>query len=1480
MSASLGPSLVLRSNASPRGLAGIWKPNSNYYASNNTNADSISNTNPFDDNQNSSTAASSSSSDLIYSVAFGTERGSLHFRSYSIDIATIANNTSTTTTTTGQEDTSQLLIDAETTDGLINLQGAVKGSIVGITLASRSGSVGAIQQNTVNNNNNTTNLQQQQQQQLVFSDGSTVYNNNGNWNVPPIFLLLVDDNRGNTSTTTAAGAGGMDATNSGMYAAHLVIVKNGSFQKLPPAPSSGSSSDNILLDGTAGGGSSSANAMMDKGPSHKRGSSTSGFGSMGATGWFGDGSSTAGNSSNSNNAMSTSKNSMLSTTSSGTASTNASSSSSLGALPRMSCATYHPHSSFVYAAGTGVYGLPPQAVKAVLAGLMTLSNDASSGGRSGGNSSSSSTYFRRGHGGQGVGGGISAGGLSSSTMMKAPIALFLKCNHILPSPGVRGGSNNAMTLACSGRVAIVAVANTFYAVPAFVDVNVLRNQESALSLSAAATSSLMASLPSVSATKLLSFAQSSQVHPVIALEVLSSFDGSAASSAAAAGSTVDIMRYLLPVTSLVVLASGRECTTVDIESIPDASAVSTVEKGGTVLGGMVKTTVQSSACRHGVATLPSPIVAAASLVGGSGVGDISSGPLVSLLTADGLVHIRSPLCIAVPLTTIEVGTRPNDYFSLSPLPSLLKNGGNLKTMLATSYGGEARLVCCQGESQQVFADRFIKLSIDAFGANGFPRLELANAIGSTFSATSYVGPEPTAHKRSLLQQYLEVVLGLADDVRRGGRVSAKNVQISVNQEGSMEVEVNDEPNRDDDIRGVSSSLGPNALLTCTALLCLVCFQVNPPNATLACRASKACASAMGIRRRGDTSVAKSAVTVCELIADRLLKEAAAASFSRLSPSPISPSNRHVPSGASMQFVESAVWLLRSCGCHEKAIFVLEERMNDPALRNASVTGNGQTGFAFGWSQIKFDSYIATHLGDLWSSKDEKYCQLVIQSTATKDLLSRNPTLGLSIFTSTHPQNENEWKKLKPSDDPLAHPFYPSKVTELLKSVSPHATSKEMLEKISNDAQGSLPLHSGGRALAVAYLESALGISSGRPTESRGDSSHDERKADMHDELSYLLLEGVISERVDGEPFEDSDLGALYRMKLRRLLSWPNSRIRSERLLTSLPTSFLREHALLLGRLGRHEDALRIFYCDLGSMELAIEYCDIRHERKEEEGRKIRTSSIPDCAYIPLVKVALSADPDPERGIAAAIQVLALRRNVIDKSAALRLLPKNIPLSEMARPFLIPAVVENQSQVRRLSVASALLRSRYTQLKKKLTEAQLKSQASLHTVPALQKLNLGEHLHSSKPAKARLVHPPSSPNSPDVLLVKHFFSRYLVIQAQVMNVRSAQTSADDVRTLTDVAFVVAESSDEALVPTLQVPLQTLPPRATGSAWCVLAASPQRLDGTAFLASELRFTVLEVDASGAPLDFIETDSPRYGRPFVEELQDLEIRHTEFA
>jgi hypothetical protein len=652
---------------------------------------------------------------------------------------------------------------------------------------------------------------------------------------------------------------------------------------------------------------------------------------------------------------------------------------------------------------------------------------------------------------------------------------------------------------------------------------------------------------------------------------------------------------------------------------------------------------------------------------------------------------------------------------------------------------------------------------------------------------------------------------------------------------------------------------------------------------------------MGTVKPKDRSVSKASMAVCDLVSDRLLKEAAAASFSLLSSSSsMSATARPSQSGASMEFVEAAVWLLCSCGYHEKALQVLEERMNNPTLRNASVgMSSGGSSGSTGWSQIKYDSYFATHLGELWSSKDDACCQLVLRSSATRDLIGRNPTLGLSIFTTLHPQNEKAWRSMKPSEDPLDHPTYPYKVVELLKSISPQVGRHEQflgerspLESPGSFAIGSaasspLPLHS-GRALAVTYLESAIGIATGRPAQADDTSFNEssgelnERVSDMHDELSYLLLEGVISERGDGDD-EDSAIGAIYRFKLRRLLSWENTKIRSERLLTSLPSSFLREHALLLGRLGRHEDAIKIFYSDLGSIELALEYCDVRYERQQAqiEEAKLRGNvgfDIPtrECSYLPLVKVALNSDPDSDRGLAAAIQVLSLRRNSIDKSAALRLLPKNVSMAAVARPFLIPAIVENESQVRRLTVAEALLRSKYMRLKQKLTEAQLKSHASLHSVPALQKLHLGDPLHSSKPVKARPVHL-ASPHFPDVMLVKYFFHKHLVIQAQVTNTAPGQT-------LADLAFVVAESSDEALLPTMEVPLKTLPPHTTGSAWAVLAASSQRLE-TCFLTCELRYTVLSTDGSTGAHFHLNDTKASGGRTYVEELQDIEVRHNEF-
>lgn len=437
----------------------------------------------------------------------------------------------------------------------------------------------------------------------------------------------------------------------------------------------------------------------------------------------------------------------------------------------------------------------------------------------------------------------------------------------------------------------------------------------------------------------------------------------------------------------------------------------------------------------------------------------------------------------------------------------------------------------------------------------------------------------------------------------------------------------------------------------------------------------------------------------------------------------------------------------------------------------------------------------------------------------------------------HPQNESGWRELNARSDPLAHPQHARQVVLLLQSIHPCVPYNETAAETKTREEDCLPLDS-GRNLAIAYLESAIGVTTGRPIEQDEFDSLPlpqdvlERIASFHDELSLLLLEGVIAERgqQDKDDFsrknEDSELGQVYRSKLKRLLRWPLAKIRSETFLQSLPPSFLQEKALVLGRLGRHEDALRIFYRDLRSLDLALEYCDFRHEQlkilqertrmrlqqQQQQGNMFQDQEQQyyenqqlikyeqDNAYLPLVRVALEEDRDQDgenRGTAAAIQVLALRRSAIDRAAALRLLPKDVPVSSVADVFLIPALVDSESQVRRLTVVSALLRARYSRLKTQLTAAQLKAQANLHVVPQLKSLNLGDPLHSTNPFRARTSNNASSVSSvmPDVMIVKHFFPRHLVIQAKVTN--SVALNAKYERTLSDIAFVVAESSEEAV-----------------------------------------------------------------------------------
>ncbi|KAL3919591.1 MAG: hypothetical protein SGILL_003681 [Bacillariaceae sp.] len=1182
-------------------------------------------------------------------------------------------------------------------------------------------------------------------------------------------------------------------------------------------------------------------------------------------------------------------------------------------LPRLSnVATFHPRCGFVVSStGKKLWTIPPSAF------MMGMEDN-------GGNNSS--TLARM------VGGGRQKKNQQQQQQYmiqnQSSIVDFSSTN--LPPPGARGGPDS-LVITAGGHVAVVAVGNSVVAVPGLeVDLKHHGGGDDGKNSSTSSNAfhhhhhSLPPGTKAPEYAKILSFGQSSQIHPVIIVDIQD--------------------RSIDSDWNSLLLANGRECAVVDIQYDSHHDAVSAAPpRNGTVT------------------TLASPILSAA-----------SSWPFLTLLTSDGLISIRSPSCLAIPLKTIEVGTRPNDFFCLKPFrehplssssstsdtttmhsfhqssstASLNSHGHHhshavTPWLLCMSYSGQAKVLQCRPDTSQDLSDRLMRLSIDAFGSNGFPRNQLAEALNASFTSTTsyHQNTEPTSQSRELLRQYLEAVLGLTDweggatsgwptewnhssSTSRGGGNSnnsptaqatfsfgvgdtSSNSSRNVSKRGTV-------TNDGGSSFAVVTAASPNALLTASALLCLVCTQLSPtPKGSLANRAAKACAAKMGVVVLGPNgttttnTIVDASIAVNEIVAERLLKEASKA-VTLLNPNNSSTSggmgkrnSGYAQASLHMEFVEAATWLLRSCGRHERAIDVLYQRLQQHRAPNSA---KQPVGF---WSQIKYESYTAAHLSELWGTKKEAACQLVLDSQSTFRLLEHNPGLGLNVFTVNHPQNASEWRQIGDRDDPLVHPKYPSQVVQLLKSINPAVPymqdggSKEEDESV-------LPIDS-GRALAVAFLESAIGISTNRPTEEdefdvlQSDEYMEERVADFHDELCYLLLEGVISERGDqdnpqadmsGHDGDTTALGRIYRQKLRRFLRWPLAKIRSERLLNSLPKSFMQEQALVLGRLGRHDEALKILYCKCKSMDLALEYCDMLHERselrKEKERARLAASGMLDDrtteeldqryekenAYLPLVRVALESDPDKQRGTASAIQVLALRRGEIDRAAALRLLPNNVPVSAVARPFLIPALVDSESQARRLKVVSSLLRARHTALKQQLTDAQLKAQANLHVVSQLRSLNLGEPLHSTKPFKAR---PSSSASStfPDVVIVKHFFPRHVVIQAKISN----NAYSVDGRALGNIAFVVAESSEEAIQPSTQVAIKVLPYKTTGSTWCVLVASPNRMEGTAILTCELRYTVLGVDATGGtPVSFGGQGAS--GRTFVEELQDIEVFASHFS
>uniref|UniRef100_A0A7N6B584 CNH domain-containing protein n=1 Tax=Anabas testudineus TaxID=64144 RepID=A0A7N6B584_ANATE len=237
------------------------------------------------------------------------------------------------------------------------------------------------------------------------------------------------------------------------------------------------------------------------------------------------------------------------------------------------------------------------------------------------------------------------------------------------------------------------------------------------------------------------------------------------------------------------------------------------------------------------------------------------------------------------------------------------------------------------------------------------------------------------------------------------------------------------------------------------------------------------------------------------------------------------------------------------------------------------------------------------------------------------------------------------------------------------------------------------LTEGFRDLAIPYLEHIIYM-------------WDEKGPAFHNVLIQLYLEKVqtlMKEYLNSLPEgktvaagkEDGKLGE-FRNKLLSFLDISTS-YEPTRLISDFPfDGLLEERALLLGRMGKHEQALFIYVHILKDTRMAEEYCHRYYISSVEGNKDVYLSllrmylSPPDAHCLGPIKMELL---EPQANLQAALQVLELHHSKLNTTKAINLLPANTQIREI-RVFL-ESVLEEKAQWKRCNqVLKSLLQAEF------------------------------------------------------------------------------------------------------------------------------------------------------------------------------------------
>lgn len=228
-----------------------------------------------------------------------------------------------------------------------------------------------------------------------------------------------------------------------------------------------------------------------------------------------------------------------------------------------------------------------------------------------------------------------------------------------------------------------------------------------------------------------------------------------------------------------------------------------------------------------------------------------------------------------------------------------------------------------------------------------------------------------------------------------------------------------------------------------------------------------------------------------------------------------------------------------------------------------------------------------------------------------------------------------------------------------------------------------------KQLTIRYLEHIIFI-------------WNELKPEFHNKLinSYrervqVLMKEYLDSLPEGdEPFPPgSEPGELGELRGRLLFLLETSKYyQAQHLLTHFPESFYHERALLLGRVGRHEEALAIYIHVLHDAKLAEEYC----QRNYSEGREGSKDVYVSLLRMYLEPTEMGGKENMKPNIAVALNVLQEHRQKISTAKALELLPSSIEVREVYA-FLLNVLEDKEKKRKNCQVLKSLLFAEHLQV---------------------------------------------------------------------------------------------------------------------------------------------------------------------------------------